>query len=181
MDTAITQWINAHTGQNDVLDAAMLAMSSFGAPVMVLFVVALWWLGTPMREVRHACIAAIASLLLGFGLAHLLLLLVPRVRPFDAGISHLIVPLTPYRTFLSDHAIAATGIAFAFLLNRVTPIWTSILIFMALVVCLSRIYVGLHYASDIFSDIGVGLVAAFLVRAIYRPQTRLDNWLVNRF
>lgn len=181
MDTAITQWINGHTGQNDVLDAVMLAISSFGAPLMVAFVVALWWLGSPVRKVRYSCIAAIASLLLGFVLAHILLLLIPRIRPFDAGVTHLIVPLSPYRIFLSDHAIAATGIAFAFLLNRVVPIWTAILFVIVAWVCLARVYVGLHYASDMINDIGVGLVAAFIVRAVYRPHTRLNNWLISRF
>jgi len=181
MDEGITQWINAWSGHSDVLDAAMLAACSFGAPIMVALVVALWWLGNPERDVRRGCIAGISSLLLGFALSHLWWLANGRVRPFDAGLTHLLVPMTPYRLYLSRHAVAATGIAFAFLLNRAVPVWTLILACMAALICFARIYSGLHYASDIFADLGVGLASALIVWTVCRPQGRIDDWLVNRF
>lgn len=181
MDNWATHAINTLSGHSDVLDAAMLAASSFGAPIMVALVVALWWLGSPERQVRHGCISAIASLWVGLAVAHAWLLMGSRIRPFDAGITHLVVPLSPYYVFLSNHAVAATGIVFAFILNRVVPVWTAILATMAAIICLARVYVGLHYASDIFADLCVGLVAAIMVRTMYRPQGRLATWLVNRF
>ncbi|MBG1231993.1 phosphatase PAP2 family protein [Aestuariivirga litoralis] len=181
MDNAITQWINAPAGQNDLLDPVALATTTYGVPLMVLFVIALWWLGSPAQEVRHGCIAAGMSFLLGLGSAQIMLLFIHRIRPYEAGVSHLIVPPTADWSFPSDHAIASTSIVFALLLNRVVPVWTLVLAAMAALVCVSRIYVGMHYVSDIAGGAGVALIAALIVQFAYRRDTAFDRWLVSRF
>ena len=181
MDVAITQSINAPAGHNAALDAVMLAITHYGVPLMVLIVVVLFWLGRAARETRHACYVAGGSFLLGLGLAQLMLLFIHRQKPYDAGISHLIISPTPDGSFPSDYAIAATSIAFIFLFNRVAPVWTTILGAMAVLICLSRIYVGMHYVSDVLGGVAVGLLAALIVNWAYphdsELERRLSKWL----
>jgi undecaprenyl-diphosphatase len=175
MDSAITQWINAPAGGNALLDLLGTAVTRFGVPVMVLLVVLQWWSAVERRHVRHAAIAAGLSFLIGLGLNQLVLLLVHRMRPYDAGLTRLIVERSGDWSFPSDHATAACAIAAAFALQRLRG---RALFFLAcaLLIAWSRVYVGTHYVSDILGGATTGVIGAGLVRALYREGTRLDRF-----
>ena len=91
MDQAITQWINSFAGSNVALDSIMIMATKVGLPLLVALVVAQWWSKTDRVHVRHTCIAAGLSFLIGLGVNQIVLLFVQRVRPYDAGVSHLIM------------------------------------------------------------------------------------------
>jgi undecaprenyl-diphosphatase len=175
MDSAITQWINAPAGGNALLDLLATAVTRFGVPVMVLLVVLQWWSAAERRHVRHAAIAAGLSFLIGLGLNQLVLLMVHRVRPYDAGLTRLMVERSGDWSFPSDHATAACAIAAAFALQRLRG---RALFFLAcaLLIVWSRVYVGTHYVSDILGGAVTGVIGAGLVRALYREGTRLDRF-----
>jgi undecaprenyl-diphosphatase len=177
MDTMITQWINAFAGENTALDVAMIATTTFGVPLMILAVVSLWWLGRPRDQLRHAAIASGLTFLLGLGFAQVVLLFVHRMRPYDAGVSHLIIAPTADWSFPSDHATASLAIVFAFALQGLRR-WTLVFLIMAALVCFSRVFVGMHYATDILGGAAVAIIAALIVKAVYRRGSKLDNWLV---
>ena len=158
----------------------MIDATKFGVPLMVLLVVTQWWFGLPKQTARHACVAAGASMALGLGLAQILLLFVHRERPYDAGISHLIIDKTADWSFPSDHAIASTSIVFAWVMNGMRH-WRWLFIGLAVVICVSRIYVGMHYASDILGGMAVALLATWIVTVVYKPDTKLDKLLTSIF
>jgi len=180
MDITITQWINGQSGSGGALDSLAIAITTFGVPLMVIIVASQWWLGVPRPAMRHAGIAAGASFLLGLGLAQIILLFVHRDRPYDAGVSHLIIAKTADWSFPSDHAIASTSIGFAWALQGLRK-GLLILTGLAILICLSRIYVGMHYASDILGGLLVALFAAVAVKRVYQADTKLDRWLVSWF
>jgi undecaprenyl-diphosphatase len=180
MDIGITQLINGLSGGNVALDYVMLAATTFGVPLMVAMVVAQWWVGAPRARARHACVTAGASFLFGLGLAQVILLFIHRARPYDAGVSHLLLAPTVDWSFPSDHAIASTSIVFAWALQGMKR-WLWAFIALAALICFSRIYVGMHYASDILGGMGVALAAALTVKAAYKPDTKLDRWLIGWF
>ena len=173
MDQAVTAWINSSAGHNSALDGLMIAASHFGIPLMVALVILQWWSKVERLHMRHTCLAAGLAFLLGLGLNQLILLFIHRVRPYDAGISHLIFSKSADWSFPSDHAAAAVAIAAAFLLHglRLRAIIYTI---AALVVCWSRVYVGSHYATDVLAGGLVGVIAAILVWRFYREGSRLD-------
>jgi undecaprenyl-diphosphatase len=173
MDIQLTHWINSLAGQYPSLDQAMITATSFGVPFMVLLVILQWWGKRPRDYKRHTCVAAGLSFLLGLALAQIILLFIHRLRPYDAGVSHLIIAPTVDWSFPSDHAIASLSIVFAFALQGLRR-WSVIFLVLALVVCFSRIYVGMHYVSDILGGAAVALLAAFIVKQFYRPKTKLD-------
>src|SRR5260370_23040060 len=110
MDQPITQWINSFAGGNVLLDSIMV-MATVG------LVVAQWWSEIDKIHVRHTCIAAGLSFLIGLGLNQIILLFVHRVRPYDAGVSHLIISKSADWSFPSDHAMASIAIVTAFALH----------------------------------------------------------------
>jgi undecaprenyl-diphosphatase len=98
---------------------------------------------------------------------------VQRVRPYDAGISHLIINRSGDWSFPSDHATATFAIAAAFLVHGLTRRGLAFLV-AAFLVCVSRIYVGTHYVTDILGGATTGIVAATIVRSLYWEGTRVD-------
>src|SRR4051794_12742815 len=139
MDQTITQWINAPAGSNVLLDSIMITTTQFGVPFIVLLVILQWWSKREQLHVRHACVAAGLSFLIGLGLNQIILLFAHRVRPYDAHISHLIVNRSADWSFPSDHATATFAIAATFLLHGIGRRALAFLA-AALLVCVSRVY-----------------------------------------
>src|SRR5882762_4984056 len=174
MDRAITQWINSLAGSNVLLDSAMIMATNVGVPFLVALVVAQWWSKIDRTHVRHACIAAGLSFLIGLGLNQIILQFVHRVRPYDAGVSHLIISKSADWSFPSDHATASLAIVAAFALHGMLR-RTILFGLLALLICWSRIFVGTHYLTDIVGGGLTGVVAAMMVWFFYREGSRLDR------
>jgi undecaprenyl-diphosphatase len=178
MDDAVTQWINASAGSNIVLDTMMVALTQYGVPLLVLFVILQWWSTRERPHVRHTCITAGLSFLVGLGFNQLILLFVHRVRPYDAGVSHLIISRSSDWSFPSDHATATVAIATAFLLHGFG--WRGFAFLGgAFLIGLSRIYVGTHYLTDVLGGFVTGVIAAAAVSGLYWEGTRLDRLVSN--
>ena len=176
MDQSITQWVNSFAGGNVIVDEIMMAASEFGVPVLILFVALQWWSKRDRLSVRHTCTAAGLSFLIGLGINQIILLFVHRIRPYDAGLTHLIINRSGDWSFPSDHATASLAIVTTFLLHRV---WRRAFILLAgaALICVSRVYVGTHYASDVLAGATTGAVAAVAVWLVYWEGTWADRFI----
>jgi membrane-associated phospholipid phosphatase len=114
------------------------------------------------------------SFLLGLGFNQLVLLFVQRVRPYDAQITHLIIDRSADFSFPSDHATASFAIAAAFLLHGL-PKRGFVFLAAAVLLAVSRVYIGTHYVGDVLGGAVTGIVAAFVVWAAYREGSKLDR------
>ncbi len=126
-------------------------------------------------HIRHTAIAAGMSFLMGLAFNQIILLFVHRVRPYDAGVSHLIIDRSGDWSFPSDHATAVFAITASFA-QQALPRRTLALFLASLLVAYSRIFVGTHYLTDIAGGAMTGLCAAILVRTFYREGSRLDRF-----
>ena len=176
MDDSLTHWINSAAGRSAWLDATMISITSYGVPLMVVIVMLQWWSRRDRSHVRHTCLAAGLSFCLGLGLNQIILLFVHRVRPYDSGVSHLVIDRSADWSFPSDHATAAFAIAASFLLGGLQRRGLAFLAAAALV-CHSRVYVGTHYFTDVGGGAVTGIFAAALVRGLYWEGTRIDRLL----
>lgn len=174
MDVAITQWINAAAGANPALDTVMIGVTTFGVPFLIACVALQWWSKTDRVHVRHAAIVAGLSFLIGLGANQVILLFVHRMRPFEAGVTHLIIPASVDWSFPSDHATAAFAIVAAFALQAL-PGRALVFGAIAVLVAWSRLFVGTHYMTDILGGALTGICAAALVSMLYREGNRLDR------
>ena len=174
IDVAATQAINQLAGKTSLLDFCMVGVSTIAVPLLILVVAFQWWRRRERTHVRHVLVAAGLSFLLGLALNQVVLLFVQRQRPYDAGLTHLVIAKSTDPSFPSDHATASAAIAFAFLLHgmRRQGLWFSL---AALVVMISRVYIGTHYVSDVLGGALTALVAAALVGLLYREGTFVDR------
>ncbi|TMJ42590.1 MAG: phosphatase PAP2 family protein [Alphaproteobacteria bacterium] len=143
-------------------------------------VAALWWSRIDRLRIRHVLVATGLSFILGLALNQFILLFIQRMRPYDGGITHLLIERSADYSFPSDHATAAFAIAAAFHLHGMRRVGLGFLAAAALVT-LSRVYIGTHYASDIVGGALTGILAAVLVRASYRENTRFDRIITGIF
>lgn len=174
LDVTLTQAINGLAQKSAFADALMIWVSAVGVPILVLAVAGQWWRSENRQHIRHVLLAAGCSFLLGLALNQLILLFVRRIRPYDAGVTHLLVERSADPSFPSDHATATVAVAAAFLLHGMprAGLW---FLAAALLVMTSRVYIGTHYVSDVLGGAMTGVIAAILVRAIYREGTRADR------
>jgi undecaprenyl-diphosphatase len=177
MDIQLTQWINSFAGQNPAFDSLMIWITQLGVPAIVALVALQWFSRTNRPHIRYAAICAGLAFLLGLAINQGLLLMIHRVRPYDAGVSHLLIAPSVDWSFPSDHATAVAAIAMAFVLARL-PRHALVFAAPALLVCISRVYVGTHYASDVLGGAAIGILAAVLVPMFYREDGHLNAFAV---
>ncbi|WP_137930266.1 phosphatase PAP2 family protein [Mesorhizobium comanense] len=180
LDAAITAWINTWAGQAPAIDPMMIGVSTVGVPLMVLAVASQWWLPRRDPAIRHVLVAAGLSFLLGLGINQLILLFIQRARPYEADVTHLIIDRTVDFSFPSDHATAGFAIAAAFLVHGLSRRGLCFLA-AAVLIGVSRIYLGTHYVSDVAGGAATGFLAALLVRSAYRENTGLDRLVTGLF
>ena len=132
-------------------------------PILVFAVAYQWWALHDRKHTRHILLAAGFSFLTGLALNQLILLFVQRVRPYDGGITSLLIPPSGDPSFPSDHATASFAIAAAVLIS------------------ISRIYIGTHYLSDVVGGTLTGILAVGMVWWMYREGTRTDKFLTGIF
>jgi undecaprenyl-diphosphatase len=175
-DIILTQWLNAPAGHSPFLDTAMPVITNFAVPLMIIAVALQWFIKQDKPRRRHAIISSGLAFLLGEALNQIILLIIHRPRPYDAGITNLIIEKSADWSFPSDHATAVAAIAatFAILAFRKQALLFSI---AALLVCWSRVYIGTHYVSDIVAGVIMGTIAAWAVTYAYRPGLRVNKWL----
>jgi undecaprenyl-diphosphatase len=120
--------------------------------------------GSPVGSPDAACPRGGGPLVpSGLGYNQLVLLFVQRVRPYNAQITHLIIDRSADFSFPSDHATASFAIAAAFLLQGL-PKRGFVFLAAAVLLAVSRVYIGTHYVGDLLGGALTGTVAAFVVR-----------------
>ena len=176
MFSAITQWdtdilffIQDHL-RVDWLNPIIKVITHLGDKgiIWILLCIALM---IPKKTRRVGLVAAIA-LAFSFCINDLIIKhLVNRVRPYDLieGLTCLIGPESS-SSFPSGHAAAAfsttTGILLAS--HKKWPIWPKIVIVaFAFLMALTRLYVGVHYPSDVLTAMVVSTSCALIAYLIF--------------
>jgi undecaprenyl-diphosphatase len=138
----------------------------WAVPLFVVATFSLWLFDRPGRPYRWrvACLSGLTSAGLGLLIAQVISHVWVRERPFVAHPSETLLLAAPSHepSFPSDHAVAAFAIAFSVLLlgGRRTGV---LFLVGATAVGLTRVFVGLHYPSDVAGGALVGLMAAVFV------------------
>jgi undecaprenyl-diphosphatase len=183
-DNTVYHAINGLAGHNVLLDDVMKFFAQYALEIYaMMFIMA--WFSMPKREFeqRHGLIlsgiAGIAALVINVIIAHIY----PRSRPFTVlphGDYTQLIPHAADSSFPSDHSSGSWAFA-AGSWNR-TPRWTQIVFtVVALVVMFARVYVGVHWPTDVLASVVVGIVAGRGI-ALASPAIRpLSKWLVRLF
>jgi undecaprenyl-diphosphatase len=161
-DDSVMRWMGAHQSSN--LDAVMVEITALGTGVVVLMVVAIAALFLVLTNHKYSAILLLVSTAGGIILNGILKLGFNRPRPtIFLPVVHAVSS-----SFPSGHAMSAAIVysTVAYLAARLhkSP-WARWLVMTAafLVIALisiSRLYLGVHYPSDVIAGVAIGLAWA---------------------
>ncbi len=162
-------WIQEHM-RNDFLTPVLTFLTHLGDHGY--FWIALTVLFFLLKKTRKVGGLMICSLLLNTLVNNVLLKnLVARTRPYEVvdGLHRIIEAQSDY-SFPSGHTGSAFAVAVVVFLMSPRKIGVPVLVF-AFVIAFSRLYVGVHFPTDVLGGALIGAVIAYLVCAVYRRKT----------
>ena len=162
-------WIQEHM-RNDFLTPVLTFLTHLGDHGY--FWIALTILFLLLKKTRKVGGLMTCSLLLNTLVNNVLLKnLVARTRPYEVvdGLHRIIEAQSDY-SFPSGHTGSAFAVAVVVFLLCPRKIGVPVLVF-AFVIAFSRLYVGVHFPTDVLGGALIGAVIAYLVCAVYRRKT----------
>ena len=167
-DLPILEWIQAHL-QCGFLDKAMPIITLFGDAGIFWIAVAVL-LGV-FPKTRKTGISMIVALVLGLLVCNITLKpLVARIRPYDFQLQEfgktitLLIEAQHDYSFPSGHTIASFEACTVLLIrDKRMGIPATIL---AILIAFSRLYLYVHYPTDVIASVFLGILFAFLGNAI---------------
>lgn len=173
MEKNILLWIQDYV-RNVFLNPVMKFITSLGNAGFIWIVIAV--ILCVIVRYRKTGVTCIAALLWSLFINNLFLKhFIARSRPFDviSGLEPLIARPTDF-SFPSGHT--ACSFAVGFLLLRKLPKKYGIPAFvLAVLISLSRLYVGVHYPSDVIAGAVSGICISYLAEATINLAERKRN------
>jgi undecaprenyl-diphosphatase len=161
-DDTVIRWMGDHRSTS--LDASMIEVTALGTGTVVVMIVAVAALFLVLTQHKYSAILLLASTIGGIVLDGILKLGFNRPRP------SIFIPAvhTVSSSFPSGHAMSAAVVysTVAYLAARLHKrrwarwlVMTAAFIVIALI-SISRLYLGVHYPSDVLAGVAIGLAWA---------------------
>jgi undecaprenyl-diphosphatase len=182
-DKAIIAWFRDFADTSWIIDYSSFCIADNNLLKGGVFLAVVWgfWFrrSGDQARTRALIISTLAAGLLAIGINEALKMVAPmRIRPYAASIPDIYFPIDlaikSESSFPSDHASLFFALATGFwFLSRRTAV--AAFLYTAVVICVPRICLGLHYPSDLLAGMCIGAGSAWLVNgtrlrgAVARP------------
>lgn len=168
LDLSINLWLY-HTLDNPIIQKTLVFFTYLGDNG--IFWITLIILLLISKNTRYLGFVMLIGLILDFTSTSVIKLIVNRLRPYEAHNLKLLISAPSGSSFPSIHASTAFVCSWIyFLLARKKPYsffrWPILII--AVIISISRIYLLVHYPSDVIAGALIGILIAYL--AIYLCQ-----------
>jgi undecaprenyl-diphosphatase len=176
-DSGILLWLNQIARRSKAFDLAIHYISDSNLLKGELLMLVIWWLWfTPsekQRRNREVLLATLIATVPAILLARASQLALPfRQRPFLRPALGFVAPFgedplfSRWSAFPSDHAVLfCTLVTGLFFVGRRFGVVAFVYVFV--VILLPRVYLGLHYPTDIIAGAAVGVLLAVLVNRVH--------------
>lgn len=172
IDRGVTLFINQGAQHSHWFDQLVVILSGSdlakGGVVLAIF----WglWFGAG-RDKRSLLLAALGAALAALAMARVVAYLTPkRLRPILEPSLHFVPPFslpdqsnwTNWSSFPSDHAALFFAIVIGlWLVSRRVGVFAFL--YVLVLICLPRLYVGIHYLSDLLVGFAIALLAVAIM------------------
>ena len=171
LDIDIVVWLNGWIGRYEGLDNIFeLLVSDYFIPVILALSLLWLWFSTKGLEARFATQRAIITAVVSLAVANLVVLLLNdiyfRPRPFTEVHLNLLFYRPTDSSFPANPAALSFALAFSVLQGR--RAFGAILLGLATVWGVSRVYAGVFYLSDVAAGAAIGVTTALGMRFLLR-------------
>ena len=159
MEIQILNWLQGlHT---PILDRLMCFITHFGDAGIIWIILTIVLLLIP--KTRKSGVVLAAALVVDVLLCNVVLKnLVARVRPYDVNTAvHVLVSKPKDFSFPSGHTAASFASVAALYLAGEKKLWKPALV-LAILIAFSRMYLYVHYPTDILGGIVFGILSAWI-------------------
>ncbi|WP_082174380.1 undecaprenyl-diphosphatase [Bacillus sp. FJAT-27231] len=181
MNYEIFQRINGWAGHFGLIDTVMVALSN-SVPYIVLALMLYLWFGGDQKkrmDQRYTALYTVFTSALALCVNAVIHLIYYHPRPFVSHHVHQLVPHAADSSFVSDHAVLVFAIAWT-VLFRNDRLKYPIFIW-AILVGLSRIYVGVHFPADVLGSILLACMTSILVMYFSKRLEPLVQFLIRTY
>ena len=169
MDYSIFQFINELAGRSGLLDNLMIAVAKYGVALLLLPLAYLWFKGKDGDKAKQAVLLSLLSMGVALLINQIIGHFYFRQRPFASHEVNLLVERSADPSFPSDHAAFVFGIAGVLWLKDRSV--GAFALGIAVLVGISRVFIGTHYPGDVLGGAMIGLASSLL---IWRLRDRLE-------
>ena len=185
LDTIVFSAVNGFAGRAAMLDGVMVFLAQ-AAPYIfaAIFAVAFWRAPRPAERLRRSIVYAVLAGLLALLVNAVVSAIYFRPRPFVtlAGHVHLLVAHAADASFPSDHT--AGSFAFAAAMAFAGGAWSIAFYILAAMVAIARVFVGVHWPTDVIAGALVGILSGRVIlrtRRVYERPIRFILRIGGRF
>ena len=183
MDTAILQALEKI--RCPFLDVFFSVFTALGEEFVIAAIIAVVYICFSKRIGEQALVTVMTASCVTTGIKSA----VRRLRPFVSGtvdkvnVDNIVVStadLDPDMSFPSGHATATSSFFTTLAVRIRKPLAIALSALFVLLVMLSRLYLGVHYPSDVLTGLAIGVACAFLWNLVYAKwyNARLYVYLV---
>ncbi len=170
--------INHYAGTNALFDKITIITASYLPIIFILILIYLW---LKNKEYRPSILFCIYSAIVGLLLNYFITLFYFHPRPFMDKIGTILIYHVPETSFPSDHTTFMASIALMLLFFKRIQKIGILLVALALIGGMARVFAGIHYPFDI---VGSFLVAAIASSIVFSNRSRLlsvNEIIINRY
>ena len=178
MEARFLLWLQEFV-RNPILDRIMITMTRLGDNGIFWIILALFFVA--FKKTRRMGICCFLSMIFSYVSVNIILKnVIGRIRPYDA-IEELmcIIEVQPDFSFPSGHSSISFACLTVIFLMVPKKTYAVIPAVIGLLICFSRMYVGVHYPTDILGGIllGIlcGLLAYFIVNKAAARRSQKDQ------
>jgi undecaprenyl-diphosphatase len=172
-DESVLRWMGSH--QTEWLERLMLEVTMLGTWIVVLSIVSIAGLFLWLTQHKYSALLLLVATAGGIGLNSILKIGFARPRPqvFEWG-THVSTSSFPSGHAMSSAVVFITVAYLAARLQKTHKARLATLVVAGLIVasiCFSRMYLGVHYPSDVVAGVVIGLAwAAFCMATLEAVQ-----------